>query len=103
MPTVIKEAAALGLPVVGTRVAGIPELLDEGRCGCLVPPRDVQALASAIGRLLADEPLRREYSQQARHHAETILNLWANGRRLAELLGVAACSERSRGSRAAQV
>jgi glycosyltransferase involved in cell wall biosynthesis len=103
VPTVIKEAAALGLPVVGTRVAGIPELLDDGRCGCLVPPRDVQALADAIGRLLADEPLRRRYSQDARCHAETLFNLWANGRRLAEFLGVAACSERSHASRAAQV
>ncbi len=103
VPTVIKEAAALGLPVVGTRVAGIPELLDDGRCGCLVPPRDVQALAGAIGRLLADEPLRKQYSLEARRHAETMLNLWANGRRLAEILGAAACSERSHASKAAQL
>jgi colanic acid/amylovoran biosynthesis glycosyltransferase len=103
VPTVIKEATALGLPVVGTRVAGIPELLDDGRCGCLVPPQDVQALANAIGQLLADEPLRRQYSQAARQHAESMLNLWVNGRGLARLLGMPAVSERSHATRLALI
>lgn len=47
----LKEAMATGLPVVGTRHAGIPELVDEG-CGLLVPERDPGALAAAIARLM---------------------------------------------------
>ena len=52
VPTVIKEAMALGTPVVASAVAGIPELLDEGRCGVLTPPRDPVALSEAMERLL---------------------------------------------------
>jgi glycosyltransferase involved in cell wall biosynthesis len=44
------EAMASGLPVVGTRVGGIPEVVDEGITGILVPPSDPAAMAAAIGR-----------------------------------------------------
>jgi colanic acid/amylovoran biosynthesis glycosyltransferase len=53
VPNVIKEAIALGMPVVASNVAGIPELLDNERCGMLVPPRDVKGLALAIEMLLS--------------------------------------------------
>jgi glycosyltransferase involved in cell wall biosynthesis len=86
VPTVIKESIALGTPVVASNVAGIPELLDEGRCGILVPPRDVGALAGAIERLLQSEPLRRKYAMAARRYAEEKFDLWRNGKRLAEIL-----------------
>jgi glycosyltransferase involved in cell wall biosynthesis len=86
VPTVIKEAAALGLPVIGTSVAGIPELLDQGRCGILVPPRDVKALSVAMERLLKDEALRHRYAADARAYAEKKFDLWANGRSLAQQL-----------------
>jgi len=86
VPTVIKEAQALGTPVVGTEVAGIPELLDHGRCGVLVPPRDVQALAAAIETLLSDEALRRRFATSGRQHAEKSFDMWENGKRLARLL-----------------
>lgn len=48
----LKEAMATGLPVVATRHGGIPELVEEGHSGYLVPERDPAALAEAIGRLL---------------------------------------------------
>ncbi|MBN2474328.1 MAG: glycosyltransferase [Pirellulales bacterium] len=86
VPTVIKEAQALGTPVVGTRVAGIPELLDHGRCGMVVPPKDAGALAEAIALLLADEALRRRYAHAARQHAENLYDMWRNGLRLAAML-----------------
>jgi glycosyltransferase involved in cell wall biosynthesis len=86
VPTVIKEAAALGLPVIGTSVAGIPELLDQGKCGVLVPPRDVKALSDAMERLLKDEALRHRYAADARAYAEEKFDLWANGRSLAQQL-----------------
>ncbi len=53
-PNVLLEAMGLGKPVVATRVGGIPELIDAGRNGILVPPRDAQALAKAVIHGLKD-------------------------------------------------
>jgi colanic acid/amylovoran biosynthesis glycosyltransferase len=53
IPNVLKEAMASGMPVVGTRHAGIPELIDDGVSGWLVPERDEAALAAAFTRLAA--------------------------------------------------
>lgn len=49
LPNVIIEASAAGLPVVATRIAGIPDLIEDGVTGRLVQPGDRQALAAAIG------------------------------------------------------
>jgi colanic acid/amylovoran biosynthesis glycosyltransferase len=88
VPTVIKEAMALGLPVIASDVVGIPELLDHGRCGRLVPPRDVQALSTAIEELLSRRDLRRTYAAEGRKFAELTFNLWKNAGDLARLLSV---------------
>ena len=53
----ILEAMALRRPVVATAVGGVPEMVEDGRTGLLVPPRDPEALAAAIVRLLTNHPL----------------------------------------------
>ena len=53
----ILEAMALRRPVVATAVGGVPEMIDSGRTGLLVPPRDAGALGDAIALLLTDHPL----------------------------------------------
>lgn len=60
---VIVEANAAGVPAVGADAAGIPEVIEDGVTGYLVPPRDPQAMASVVERLLADESLRRRLRQ----------------------------------------
>ncbi|MCB5364837.1 glycosyltransferase family 4 protein [Pusillimonas sp. CC-YST705] len=58
--TVFVEAAMAGLPVVGTRVDGVPEMLSENVTGLLVPVGDAQVLMQALRKLLDDPALRRE-------------------------------------------
>ena len=57
--TSLLDAMASARPVVATRAGGIPEVVEDGETGLLVPPRNPQALADAIVRLLRDEPQRQ--------------------------------------------
>jgi glycosyltransferase involved in cell wall biosynthesis len=86
LPNVLREAMAVGTPVIASNVAGIPEALDDGRCGTLVPPKDVGALANAIATLLDDASLRRRHAELGRRRTEEKFELWDNGKRLAERL-----------------
>jgi colanic acid/amylovoran biosynthesis glycosyltransferase len=86
VPTVIKEAMALGTPVIGSTAVGIPELLDDGRCGLLVPERSPERLADAIARMLGDTALRDRLARAGRAFAERTFDVWRNGERLANLL-----------------
>ena len=54
----LMEAMATAVPVVATSVGDVPILLGQGQCGLLAPSKDVQAVASAILRLLRDPVLR---------------------------------------------
>lgn len=60
------EAMRAGLPCVASAVGGVPELLDHGRCGVLVPPEDPRALAEALAALAADPARRARLAARAR-------------------------------------
>jgi glycosyltransferase involved in cell wall biosynthesis len=64
LPTTAIESMAVGTPVIGTAVGGIPEVLGGG--GILVPPEDPASLAESIASLLRDEQLRKLWSNKAR-------------------------------------
>jgi glycosyltransferase involved in cell wall biosynthesis len=66
MPYVLLETMACGVPVVGSNIPGINEIVKPGVNGLLVPPQDPRTLASAILSLLDDEMLRRSMGQKAR-------------------------------------
>lgn len=85
LPNVVREAMAVGTPVVASDCAGIPDALSDG-CGVLVPPKDVDALATGIARLLADPAQRADIAARARQRVEERYDLWRNGARLAQLL-----------------
>jgi glycosyltransferase involved in cell wall biosynthesis len=71
LPNVLLEALAMGVPVVATRVAGIPRLIEDGHNGLLVDPGSETRLAEALDRLHADGELRERLRQAGRHTVET--------------------------------
>ncbi|HKQ58611.1 MAG TPA: glycosyltransferase [Candidatus Eisenbacteria bacterium] len=85
IPTMALEAMACGTPVIGTDNTGFPEMVRPPEAGLLVPLRDAAALAAAIERLLADEPLRRGMGEGGRRRIETDYPLGLYARRHAEL------------------
>jgi colanic acid/amylovoran biosynthesis glycosyltransferase len=69
LPTVIIEAMLAGVPVISTRVAGVPEMISAGEDGLLTPPRDPAALAEAVEKVLADRALGERLATRARQSA----------------------------------
>lgn len=65
------EGMDAGLPVVASRLGGLPEVVEDGRTGLLVPPGDVQALALAIGRLIASPQESRILGAEGRRRVES--------------------------------
>ncbi|MCE9591936.1 MAG: glycosyltransferase [Planctomycetes bacterium] len=68
-PTTVLEALACGVPVVASEVGGIPEQVDQGVTGFLIPPGEPDALAERLGWLLRDDVFRRRLSHNAAQHA----------------------------------
>ena len=64
-PVSLIEAMAAGKAVVATRVGGVPDVVEDGKTGLLVPPKNPKALADAILRLLNDDDLRRSLGERA--------------------------------------
>ena len=70
MGRVLVEAMALGLPVVGAAVGGIPDVIEDGECGLVVPPEDPAALAEALAELGVDAARRAKLGSAGRRRAE---------------------------------
>jgi glycosyltransferase involved in cell wall biosynthesis len=68
---VIPTAYTLAKPVVATTVGGLPEMVDDGKTGYLVPPRDAEGIAEAVIKLLRDPEARRMMGDQAKHKIES--------------------------------
>jgi glycosyltransferase involved in cell wall biosynthesis len=69
-PTVALEAMGFGLPVIGSRIGGIPDLVEDGYSGFLVPPNDPARLAERMRTVLTDHELRAKLSQGARARSQ---------------------------------
>lgn len=93
VPNVLIEAMARGVPVAGTDVAGIPDLLLPDR-GTVVESNDPEGLASAIEELLADPDLRSRRSALAQKHVRDHYTVGANWQRLESMLTEAISSRR---------
>ncbi len=74
LPTVLLESLARGLPCISTPVTGIPEILDQGDCGIIVPEHDASATAQALETLLVDPGRREEIARAGRSRAEKLFD-----------------------------
>jgi glycosyltransferase involved in cell wall biosynthesis len=64
-PHTLVEALAVGTPVIATEVGGVPEIVEDGVNGLLVPPHDPGALAAAMRRYFEDDELRARLNENA--------------------------------------
>jgi starch synthase len=87
---VFQEAAAAGLPAIGSRLNAVPEIIDDGRTGILVRPRVRADLIEALGRLIGSAELREQMGREARAKIEIDADPRAHRRRLVALIQQAA-------------
>lgn len=80
LPTVIAEAMAVGLPVVSTTLAGVPEMVIDGKTGLLVPPRSPGKLADALARMLAEPAIAETFGRTGRQRAQALFEGMTTGR-----------------------
>lgn len=74
LPRVVMEAMCWGIPVVASRVDGIPEMVEDGVTGLLAPPEDAAGFAAAADRLLKDPELRRRMGAAGRDRAQRLFS-----------------------------
>jgi len=88
------EALASGVPVIAGRASSLPEIVDDGETGLLVPPRDGQALAQSLSRLLFDPGTARRWGETGRRRIQERFPLQRTLDDLLNLTGGAAPSSR---------
>ena len=93
IPVAMMEALATGRPVVSSRVSGIPELVRHGETGLLVPPRNAEALADALARLIRDRALRQRLGENGRALVAHEFDIRANAARLRSIFNASGLSE----------
>jgi glycosyltransferase involved in cell wall biosynthesis len=81
------EAMAAGLPVIASRVGGLPEVVTDGDTGLLIPPQDPEALAAALARLLDEPAWAKKLGENARRQVEENFSLERLGREINEIYG----------------
>ena len=85
LPTVIMEAMAAGLPVVSTPLAGVPEMVEQGVNGELVPERDPKAICAAVERLIANPARARGMGDRGRQIAAERFSIETSAKALRKL------------------
>lgn len=95
LPNVLLEAQSQGLACLATRVAAIPELIEDGKNGVLVAPEDAAALAAALARLIAAPSERRRLGRAGQQRVQADFDMKAGIDTLARLLGGGEASARS--------
>ena len=85
IPVAMMEALAMGVPVVSTRVSGIPELVSHEETGLLVAEKEVEALTEAIAQLAEDEVLRQRLATNGRSLVAQEFNVRENALQLVTL------------------
>jgi glycosyltransferase involved in cell wall biosynthesis len=85
LPIVLMEAMALGTPVIATRVAGIPELVEDGKSGLLFTPSKWDELADCIRRLVGDDALRMKLAEAGRSAVEGEFDIDRSAKQLRDL------------------
>lgn len=78
LPTVLLEAMAVGLPVISTNLVGIPEVVEHGRTGLLVPAGDAMALAGAVQEILQKPEWQASFGRAGRARVEKLFDLRKN-------------------------
>jgi glycosyltransferase involved in cell wall biosynthesis len=92
LPTVIMEAMATSLPVVSTRIGGIPEMVVENETGFLVQPDNAVALSGAIEKVINDRSLGERLGQAGYERAQTLFSIQKNVQSLVAFVGRAKAS-----------
>ncbi len=85
LPLVLSEAKACGLPGIATTVGGTPEMISHMKNGVLVPPRNPEAMAAALSKLLAEEKLGPTIGEEAKKNVENRFTWEENLRQLKDV------------------
>jgi glycosyltransferase involved in cell wall biosynthesis len=86
MPQAVLEAMNCGLPIVATRVGGVPEAVIDGETGLLVEPKGVEQLRNAMERMIVDEPFRLRAGQKGLVRAREVFDSERNANFFADAL-----------------